>query len=219
MRLVLVPLLLLLALLPAPPSTAEEVTLAHLEALNLRLRAEYDLASQKKLYFVFDLPERKIRFKASGVKVAELQLLGINQWGPLGGEGIRSLVAKESFAQPQREVITVGQPKAAGDSDKTADAGKKFELAALELSDMPTSFQLRFDDGTRISVKAAPEGLAQRLGWLLRKPGWLLSRPLISDWNFLRKQSYTELLLTMPAKDAQLLYWSLTDGSNCLLLR
>jgi len=212
-------LLMLYSLITVFPALAKEATLEQLEAVNLRLRAEYDLASQKKIYFVFDLPARKIAFRASGVTVAELRFGGIRQWGMFKEEGIRSLVNKESLVKPERDIITVGEVKNNEDAAKPAGDGKKLDLAALELADMPTSFQLHLDDGTLISVQSAPSGFSQQLWWQLRKLYWLLSRPLISDWNFLRKKPYTELLLTMPAKDAQLLYWSFTDGSNCLLLR
>lgn len=215
-------ILLLLVSILSPAITAAD-DLEALEVTNRRLRAEYELASRSQLYFFFDLPAKKVQFKASGLVVAELPVQTVSLWGQLGGDRIRTVAAKHSFFTPEREVLKIPPPEqnAKPEAETKAEAKaepKKFELAALELSDMPTSFQLRFDDGLRISVKPAPEGFFRRLGGALGKWFWHLSRPLISVWNYLHKQTYSEILLTMPPKDARLLYWAVTDGSSCLLI-
>lgn len=206
------------------PAFARADDLEALEVANRRLRAEYELASKSQLYFIFDLPAKKVQFKSSGLAVAELPVQTVNFWGQVGGgDKIRTVAAKQSYYTPQREVLKIPPPEqsAKPEAEPEAEAKaepKKFELAALELSDMPTSFQVHFDDGLLVSVKPAPEEVSRRIWWTLGKGFWYLSRPLISIWNFLHKQTYSEILLTMPPKDAQLLYWSLTDGSSCLLI-
>ena len=214
-------LLLLCSVLRPAISGADD--LEALEVTNRRLRAEYELATKSQLYFVFDLSAKKVQFKASGMAIAELPVQRVSFWGQVGGEKIRTVAAKHSYFAPEREVLKIPPPEqsAKPEAEPKAEAKaepKKFELAALELSDMPTSFQVRFDDGLIVSVKPAPEGFFRRIWWALGKGFWYLSRPLVSVWNFLHKQTYSEILLTMPPKDAQLLYWSLTDGSSCLLI-
>lgn len=205
------------------PAISGADDLEALEAANRRLRAEYELATKSQLYFVFDLPAKRVQFKASGMAIAELPVQRVDFWGQVRSDRIRTVAAKHSYDTPEREVLKIpppeqsAKPVAEPKPEAKADP-KKFELAALELSDMPTSFQVRFDDGFLVSVKPAPEGFFRRIWWLLAKGFWHLSRPLISVWNFLHKQTYAEILLTMPPKDAQLLYWSLTDGSSCLLI-
>jgi len=204
------------------PAVAGADELEALESTNLRLRAEYDLAVKQKLYFVFDLPARQVQFKASGIAVAELPIQNVSIWGQLAGDKVRSVLTKRSLFTPEREVLKIPPPaqstKPETETEPKAEP-KKFELQALELADMPTSFQLLFDDGLVVSVKPVPEEFLRRQAWTLGRWFWHLSRPLISDWNFIRKKTYTEILLTMPPKDAQLLYWSLADGSSCLLFK
>jgi hypothetical protein len=203
------------------PTIAGADDLEALEATNRQLRAEYELARKSQLYFVFDLPAKKVQFKASGMAIAELPVQRADFWGQVGGDKIRTVAAKHSYGTPEREVLKIPPPEQSAEAKPQAEAKadpKKFELAALELSDMPTSFQVRFDDGFLVSVKPAPAGFFRRIWWALSKGFWHLSRPLNSVWNFLHKQTYAEILLTIPPKDAQLLYWSLTDGSSCLLI-
>jgi hypothetical protein len=201
------------------PATSLADDLSALEAANRRLRAEYELASQSQIYFMFDLEARKVQFKASGLAVAELPVHAVRFWGPVTTDKVRTVASKHSLFTPEREVLKIPSPEeSAKTDDKPKSDPKKFELAALELSDMPSSFQLRFDDGLLLTVSPAPEGV---LSWLWRTLGkvfWYLSRPLLTLWSTLHKENYTEILLTMPPRDAQLLYWSLTEGASCLLV-
>lgn len=215
-------LLLLLCTLLAPAVVGAD-DLDTLKSENQRLRAEYELAAKQKLYFVFDLPAKKVQFKASGIAVAELPVQRTTVWGQIGGEDkLRTVAAKRSFVTPKRDTVKIVPPEgtaAKPETEEPKSEPKKFELEALELSDMPSSFQVRFDDGLLLSVIPDPEGFFTRALSILVKTFWYLSRPLISDWNFIHKKTYTEILLTMPPKDAQLLYWSLADGSSCILIR
>jgi hypothetical protein len=146
-------------------------------------------------------------------------LQGLSFWGPVSGDQVRTVAGKYSDKTPERDVLKIPSPEESDKPEAEVKADpKKFELAALELSDMPTAFQVRFDDGLLIAVKPAPEEFFPRLWWTLNEGFWYLSRPLVTVWNFLHKRPYSEILLTMPPKDAQLLYWSLTDGSSCLFI-
>lgn len=201
------------------PAASQADDLKALEAANRRLRAEYELASKSQIYFMFDLEAGKVQFKASGLTVAELPVRSVRFWGPVATDKVRTVAAKHSFFTPEREVLKISSPEESTDSGaKPKSDPKKFELTALELSDMPSSFRLRFDDGLLISVSPAPEGVLSRLWRALGKGFWYLSRPLLTLWSTLHKENYTEILLTMPPRDAQLLYWSLTEGASCLLV-
>ncbi len=82
---------------------------------------------------------------------------------------------------------------------------------------MPTNFTIVLDDGLNIIVRPVTEGWTSRLREKSHLFFWYLSRPLISDWNFLHGKAYTELHLMLLAKDVQLLYWSLAENSPFLL--
>lgn len=82
---------------------------------------------------------------------------------------------------------------------------------------MPTSYRLRLENGTEITVRRAPESWPGRFWRILATPLWYLSRPLISDWKFMRGSPYNELALSMPGQDARMLYWALNEGSPCLI--
>lgn len=219
MRYVILFLLLLSLCQATLPGSARADDLKALEATNRRLRAEYDLATKSQIYFLFDLQAKKVQFKASGLSVAELAVQSVQLWGHVATDKVRTVASKHSFFTPEREVLKIPSPEEETKADeKPKSDTKKFELAALELSDMPTSYQLRFDDGLLISVSAAAEGFFPRLWRGVRKAFWFLSRPLLTVWNYFQKESYTELALTMPSRDAQLLYWSLTEGASCLVV-
>lgn len=204
-------LLLLLLLLPLPGYAADPSAAgAELEALNRTLRAELELAKKPKIYFTLDLGRSSAQIKSSGVVLRELPISGFSHWGRPSGQVSRILVEKLSLFEPERHVI---DPEAA----KKKKEGEKFELKTLELADVPSSFKLVFDDGTRITVKGGGESLLGKLGQSLANGFWHLGRPLIFNWKFLRGEPYTELLLTLPRDDARRLYWSISEGVPCLI--
>ncbi len=210
MRILLLLLLLFLLLLPGPAPAADPAPFA-LEHLNRTLRAEYELARKQKIYFVLDLDRKTTQIKASGVVLRELPIESFSRWGRPSPKASRALVEKHSLFEPKR--ITI-DPEA----KKNKEEGSKFELKTLELDDVPSSFSLSFDDGTRITVRGRAKTLVGRIGQLLENGFWQLSRPLIFNWKFLRGQPYTELRLTLPRNEARRLYWSLNEGAPCLIV-
>jgi hypothetical protein len=207
-------LVVLLLLAIAVPVYADE-SLAEYETANRLLRAELELARTKQLYFICDLKERHLRFKTAGITLAELPISGLRIWGRLPASQMRTVAAKTAPFSPRRE--KVGQIAEEKKEVEKKEEGKPFEIKALEIGDMPTFFTIIFNDGLRIVVRPVSEGGLSRLQEKSHLFFWFLSRPLISDWNFFQGKAYTELHLTMPAKDVQLLYWSLAESSPFLL--
>lgn len=204
-------LVVLFLLLPADGFSAEPTSESPgLTGLNRTLRAELELAKKPKIYFTLDLARQSVQIKSSGVVLRDLPISGFSSWGRPSAKASRALVEKRSLFEPERNVI---DPEAA----KKKKEGQKFELKTLELDDVPSSFKLIFDDGTRITVKGGGETLPGRLGQALANGVWHLSRPLIFNWKFLRGESYTELLLTLSHEDARRLYWSISEGVPCLI--
>ncbi len=181
-----------------------------LEAHNRTLKAELELARKPKIYFSFDLGRPNAQIKSSGVVLQELPISSFSSWGRPSAQASRVLVEKQSLFEPQRNTI---DPEA----KKHKEEGTKFELKTLELDDVPTNFKLILDDGTAITVKGRAKTLFGRIGQSLANGFWHLSRPLIFNWKFLKGESYTELLLTLPRNDARRIYWSISQGVPCLI--
>jgi hypothetical protein len=197
--------LALLFLGGSAPALAAELTA--LEDSNRLLQAEYQLARKEHLYLLFDLPARQVQIKASGVVLASLSIVQVQQHGNFGAAAVRTLSTRQASSPPQRVAIDPSAEKKSG----------KFELQALELDDMPTAYRLRLDDGSTLRVRPLPEGFWQQLTGTVGGLCWRLSRPLISRWHSLRGTPYTEVRLTLAAHDARRLYWSFQEGMACLI--
>lgn len=221
-------ILLLFFLIIGVVSSSRANEVQQLQATNRLLRAELELAQKGKLYMVFDLHEQQIQFKLSGVTAARLTITDTRYWGPEPSEKVRLLQMKEEVKSAEREKIqvapvaevppvvatTTAEPKA------PEAAPKPFALQALEIDDMPAQYHMVLDDGIRISVRSArEEGMIAFFRDQAERLWWYLSRPLVSLWQYFQGKTYTEVVLTLPSRDAQLLYWSFNEGAPCLLRR
>jgi hypothetical protein len=219
-------LTILLALCLCTPAAAVDEA-ADLAQTNRLLQAEYDLAKSQTLYFVIDLPAHRILFRASGTTLAELPILSLRSWGR-PADGISYTLAKKSARdEPVREQVLI--PPAPGKEPEkpvqpVIEANKPAvptppALQALEIADMPTEYVLQLDDGTLLTVHAdLPEGgTMAKLRQKLTRLSWFFTRPLISVWQHWRGNSYNEMLLTLPEREARMLYWSFQEGARCLV--
>lgn len=204
-------LCLFLCLLGSVPAVlAADATLTDLQQVNAFLQAEYDLAKSGKPYLLIDLPGQQLQLKTSGVILETLTVVGYRSWGQPMDLSVASLVKKASLDSPERDVHVVS-----AEEQNPDETSKPFK--ALELDDMPTSYRLQLENGTRISVRSSSPYWFSRLRNALAVPAWYLSRPLISNWNFLRRSPYNELALSMSEQDARKLYWAFSDGTPCLI--
>jgi len=209
---------LILLLLVPKAASADQERLRTLEKAHHLLQAEYDLASRPRIYFVFDLPARAVRYKARGITLADLTMSRVRVWGDLGGVKLGFLAEKDSFHTPERETVKINLQEGIN-AAKAPGKQAHHDPPALELSDMPRAFQLRLDDGTRITVRPEPGGFFSRFWMMMEQGFWTLSRPLATVWNFLFDKPHAEVFLSLQARDAQRLYWALADGSACLLVQ
>jgi len=46
---------------------------------------------------------------------------------------------------------------------------------------------------------------------------YLITRPLGTLWNGLRRQNFTEIVLVLNENDARSLYWSFQEGFQCII--
>jgi hypothetical protein len=217
-------LCLLVVLLLAPLATAEE--LAELAQTNRLLQAEYELAKSQKLYFIFDLPAARILFKASGITLAEAPILSLRSWGRPADGLTYTLAQRTARKEPEREQIAIPdgkeeeKPAAPVPPPKPGEAPKPPALQALEISDMPTEYTLELDDGTLLTVRAplaADVDPKEKFRYYLDKYSWYIDRPLKSIWHHRQGTKYNEMLLTLPEREARMLYWSFQVGGRCLV--
>lgn len=208
MRILLILSLLLLGI--APAALTSDNMLTGLQQENAFLLAEYDLAKSGKAYLLIDLQEHQMYLKASGLTLESLPIAHCRSWGQSMALSVSGLLSKSSLDKPERDVHVVSAA-----TEDAGDAVKPFQ--AFELADMPTNYRLRLENGTVISVRSTSGHWFSRLRSTLAVPAWYLSRPLISNWNFLRGSPYNELALSLSEQDARKLYWAFSEGTPCLI--
>jgi hypothetical protein len=171
------------------------------------LKSELKLACEPNIYFIFDLGNRKIYFKARGAILRDLRIEDVKLWGDTVAAKPHSLLKKSTFLEPRRSRIRKG--------DGTAD--DEFKVDALELEDMPLHYTLYMDDGISIFVRPKSEGLFSwlcNIGYLIKR---YVSRPLFAVLNTLRGKPFTAIDIVLDKKDAQALYWTFSEGSEGII--
>lgn len=191
--------------------------LADLQTANFLLKSELQLARSAKLYMVIDLPGEAILFKAGGVVINRLPLKNSNVTGALSSQVLRTLSAKEADNKPQRKEI-----KIVTEAEMAAEpipAPGVDTLVALEIDDMPETYQLVLDDGLVLLVKAPPSGDFKTK----TARYWRDAVDAVKGWYHsvqLRLHGETEsprLLLNLSGPDARQFYWSFDEGMACLI--
>jgi hypothetical protein len=188
------------------------------EALSSReelLQAELELAQKPQIYFMLNLEGKKVYFKARGIVLKEMPVDDIRFWGNMSDVQSYTLTKKSSFATPVRDKINPEKEEA--EKDEKKDEKEKFQLKALELSDMPASYTLWLNGNVFITVGPIGEGAASKLYSAARSFSWYLSRPFYSVWNAVNKRPYTALHLRLKKEDAQALYWSFVEGGMIII--
>lgn len=173
------------------------------------LETELSAAKSSNLYFIFDIGERKIDLKAKGLLLRTWKIEAIHLWGDPVLLNPVSVVKKSAIFAPKREEI------------KPGESGKeeKFEIEALELSDMPSSYTIILEKNIYIYIRSKSKGLTSLLknfGHALR---WYFYPPLKTIWSSTKRNSYTAFDLLMENKDeCRSFYWTLVENSQFIIL-
>ena len=176
---------------------------------NQALKQEVELAKSPALYYIFDLAGRQIQLKSRGMVLEEWKIERIHRWGDAPPLGAVTLDKKSTLFPPKRAKIKPG----------TDEEGGPFELDALELKDMPSSFVLYLSGGIRVYIRPKPANLVSRIGGIGRFLAWNLWVPLKNFGHELRKKPFAAIDVALSGKeDAQALYWALADGTRGLIL-
>ncbi|MDH4196974.1 MAG: hypothetical protein OEW05_06170, partial [Candidatus Aminicenantes bacterium] len=195
------------------------------------LEEELALAKLPNAYFLLDLREKRLLLRAGGTDLRSWELRGVRAWGAPSEVKTLTLMMKTTLNPPERVEIKPGgeeetpAPATEKDATKKSATGSPtpaspegFELEALELKEMPRSFQMVLDGGLRVSVRAAGQSLGSTVGRVWNALRWSVGRPLEALYLKARRKPVRVLELTLDAeKDVQALYWSLYDGIKGLI--
>ena len=178
---------------------------------NQFLEAELNLAKKPNIYFVFDLEKKMVEIKVRGTTLREFPIEGVRLWGSPPVVSYSKLIKKTALLKPKRKEI---KPKKEKDSDEEQDT---FQIEALELKDMPSSYKLLFDNGMRLLVSPKPEGFFGWIAHALRTTLWYVVRPLESAINMLLKRPFYALRIEVSKDDARRIYWAFPEGNEAIL--
>lgn len=203
-------------------SWADDATDISLE--NRLLSAELSLARKQQIYFIVDLKANKIHLKCRGIVLRDSEILGVRLWGSAPRLEPLELTEKTAIFAPKRENITptqesLGNTASAIDNTPAVGALKKdpYDIKALELSDMPTTYSLRLGDEMYIMVRPKAPGAGMQALSLAQRLGWYGYMPLRTLWLAAKKQPVKTVELTLSPRDAQAFYWSFLEGVSAIV--
>ncbi len=174
----------------------------------LSLETELSLAKSSHLYFIFDLGENKIDLKAKGLLLRTWKIEAIRLWGDPVLLNPVSVVKKSTIFPPKREEIKPGET---GEEEK-------FEIEALELSDMPSSYTIILERNISIYIRPKSKGLASLLKNIGHTMRWYFYPPLRTVWSTAKRNSYTAFDVLMENKDeCRSFYWTLAENMKFII--
>ncbi|MDD8031980.1 MAG: hypothetical protein PHQ25_08295 [Acidobacteriota bacterium] len=205
----------------SPPSTDKlkglpEETIKILKE-NKFLEEELKLAGKPAYYFVINLKEKKVDLKARGMVLKSWNFSDLRYSGKPVPLKVTSLTHKTALDPPERKII---QPDEEQDKDEKEmnemkesqpEATGTFEVEALELADMPSSFDLNFDDGLKISIQSK-SGLKETFHQTWENILWYTWYPIK---HFIIRKSELKPRLVIyfeNQREAQAIYWAFIDG-------
>ena len=199
---------------------------------NRFLEEELSLARNPKYYFVIDLKDKKIEIRARGMILKSWTASQIRYSGRPVPIKVITLSQKSALNPPERRMIKPGEgdpasrpePVPSGDdkqgkkdkkqgmvaAQEAASSGENFELQALEITDMPGSYELICNNGLEVAVRSGGEK-QQKLNRLKENLSWHIFLPVK---NFLKKNKNLNpkmILYFDEIRDAQGIYWAFID--------
>ncbi|MDO8282289.1 MAG: hypothetical protein Q7U10_06655 [Thermodesulfovibrionia bacterium] len=181
------------------------------------LRSELLLAQKTDIYFILDLEKNRIYFKARGIVLRDLEIKEKRFWGQADTVKLYVMAAKAARSEPLREEVIPENIKKDEKAPVPATTTPVVDLKALELDDMPVSFNLKLGDDLTVSVSPDSKGSIPALSSIFNSLKWYISQPMLTVWHTVKKRPYRVLNLVLDAKDAQALYWSIHEGSEVLI--
>lgn len=203
---------------------------------NRFLEEELKLAKTPQYYFVLNLKERTLELRARGMVLKSWKASELRYTGKPVPLQVTTLTNKTALNPPERKVLNpaeqqaeaarkAAEEKAKQEQQKKKENGKKqdstpatsatpadtFDVEALEITDMPGSYELNFDDGLRIFVRSK-SGFSEKFRQTRETLLWYTWYPVK---HFLNRKSELrpQLILYFDnMREAQGIYWAFIDG-------
>ncbi len=217
--------ILFLTLLSSQPLSHEQAGIA-LER-NKFLTTMLSLAQKPDHYFLFDITEKKIFLMSRGIVLREWSADQVQFTGDPVPVQIFPLVRKNiQFSELRHNVdvddnsVNDNGADSTGDNKTEEDKKRdKFELEALELDDMPSSYILFLNGGISIKIRTQREDLWTTLKKPIHFFVWYANYLIRAIWSSLKKETFTEIEISFKdKKEAQALFWAVADKAECILL-
>jgi hypothetical protein len=216
--------ILLLTFISSQPLSHEEAGIT-LEK-NTFLTAMFSLAQKPDYYFLFDTREKKIFLMSRGIVLREWSADQVRFTGDPVPVQIFSLERKNIQFSELRHNIDVDDNSVNDtgadniNDNKTGENKKedKFELEALEIDDMPTSYKLFLNGGISINIRT-DKGFGSVFKNTAHSIMWHSYYPIRAIWSYLKKDTFTAIDISFKnKKEAQALFWAFADEAECILL-
>ena len=194
---------------------------AGLREENKFLESELKLAKKPGIYVVFNLEESRVLIKAKGMTLKDIAVGDARLWGASGlPVSPLKLIKKSTLLTPKRTEI---KPKKEEESEEEEEPGSDssgtFELDALELKDMPSSYRLVLEGGVRILIRPKAEGFFGKVVDIFRTILWYVTKPVESAWNAMMRRPFAAIEIEIAKQDARHLYWSFPEGSEAIVYK
>lgn len=179
----------------------------------LLLEAELDLSKSPDAYCIINLREKKIQMKVRGVVLKQWDVENLRFWGNPIPLTPLPLAQKSALRKPVRENITPNGKE----EKKDAPVDK---IQAFEVGSMPSNYTLIVGGGIKISIRTKPEArFFTKLANVGLNIKWYTAPPLRTLWGKYKKlKPFTLVDMVLDKKDAQALYWTFTEGAQCIII-
>jgi hypothetical protein len=196
---------------------------------NRALEIEYQLAKEPKLYLVFQLSEQRIEMRLHGLVLREIPIQETLILGRLPETRvILNLRTKETQRPPQRSKVnpqeaietTSTVPSQAPGTTAPGFSNPQYnEPDMLELSDMPSRFNLVFDGALAIMIRPG-EVPVEEVGFRGRLTRWgVWWSDVIARWRVrMGRNQVPQLRLTLLDENCRRIFWSFSEGAKALVV-
>jgi hypothetical protein len=224
--------LLIAAAGPGVPAAAAQDTRRELEQEirdNRLLEQEYQLVKDPKMYLVFRLSENRIELRLRGLLLREIPVREALVLGRLPErQMILNLRTKETERPPQRSQVnpqeaietTSSVPNAAPGTTQPGFSNPQFnEPKMLELSNMPSRYNLVFDGALSIMIRPA-ETPVEETGFRGRLTRWGVwwSDAIARFRVRMGRSQVPQLRLSLADEDCRRIFWSFNENAKALFV-
>lgn len=172
------------------------------------LKSELQLTRTRQIYILFHLVQQKVQIKAKGILLKELPIEEFTLWGAMIQPRPITLKNKAALIEPKRKKI---KPKENEEEDLD-------EVQFLRIEEMPVRYRLDFDRGIHLYIRPRPVGgLSSLLTLFSYLKSYGLTKPMGMLYNALRGKPFTEIDIYLSPEDAKSLYWSMVEGTKCII--